>query len=65
MNSFSQEYIDYEVKLKNNKMKEIELRKNFSKKLKEKMEEYFEFEITDYIIDDIVFDILKVNQKIN
>lgn len=50
-------FIDYtsdEIESAKGKIKRIEVRKNEFKLLKEKLEKHFNFEITEYIIDDIL-----------
>ena len=51
MEKYCKSHIDTEI---SNVVKKIEIRNKELKELKEKLENYFKFEITDYIIGDIL-----------
>ena len=51
MEKYCKSHIDTEI---SNVVKKIEIRNKELKELKEKLENYFKFEITDYIISDIL-----------
>ena len=54
MENILTKYTADEVEEAKGKIKRIEVRKKEYRLLKEKLEEHFNFEITDYIIDDIL-----------
>ena len=51
MEKFCRNYVDTDI---SDIVKKIEIRNKEFKELKEKLENYFKFEITDYIISDIL-----------